>query len=331
MEETQLDFSNIMLKRKNEFPQYIELQTQSSCNGNCIICPYKKISNIFPYAKMDDKTIESVIQQCDDNKEKIKRIIPYFNNEPSLDKRIIDILRRIKKKKHFIELSSNLSGFSIKDLDTILYENLVDEFRISIFGGNLEDYHKMMPGLNFNSTIEKVKHLENYNHGIDIKIIIILSSIIDPKKNIQQLRSMFSKIEVLPFGFLDRAGNVDVEKNIVKSLDSPDILPFGCSLNRPFERINILADGKVVLCSQDWNREVNIGDITKEKIKKIWNGEKMENERKKIIGQEKMEQNYICKKCKLLIIRNQINKKISLNFFGDNYMTDRDEIKREYL
>lgn len=323
MEVIHLDFKNILIKKKDNFPSIIELQTQSICNANCIICPYEEISKKYEHKIMSNELIEKIIEECDKNSEKIERIIPYFNNEPSLDKRILQILKRIKKKKkHFIELSTNMSGFSNNDLLKIIEEELVDELRISIFASNQKDYKKIMPNLNFESTIKKTKFLIENNKKIDIKIIMILSDVIDIKKNLKEMKEIFSEKYIETFGFLDRAGSVKVKSNkLIEELFQTR----GCSLNRPYERINILATGEVVLCSNDWDREVNIGNVKESSLYDVWNSNIFEKHRNYINGHIEMPDKYICRKCKLLLLEQE--KKIILNFLGDDFMTLTDEVK----
>lgn len=323
MEVIHLDFKNILIDKKNSFPSIIELQTQSMCNANCVICPYKEINKKYEHKIMSYELIEKIIEECDRNSGKIERIIPYFNNEPSLDKRILQVLRRIKKeKKHFIELSTNMSNFSNNNLIEIIEDELVDELRISIFASNPKDYQKIMPNLNFEKTIKKTKFLIENNKKIDIKIIMILSDVIDIKKNLKEMKEIFPEKYINMFGFLDRAGSVKGRSNkLVQEL----LQTKGCSLNRPYERINILASGQVVLCSNDWDREVNIGNVKGNSLYNIWNSNIFEKHRKYINGQIKMPDRYICRKCKLLLLKQE--NKVILNFLGDDFMTLTDEIK----
>lgn len=309
------------------FPAYIELQTQNLCNADCIICPYCELKKKFEYTKLDFAVIEKVISECDKHCKDVKRIIPYLNNEPSLDKRLIDVLRRIKVKNHFVELSSNLSSFTEAEMCKIVREKLVDEFRISIFGGNAEDYHLLMPNLNFEDTIQKMYDLLNLskeNPQMEIKIVMILAPFIDAEKNLSELKRIFPDVNIETFGFLDRAGSVKRSRNNLRREENEIIVPRGCILNRPYERMCILSTGQVILCSQDWERKHNIGNIYTESISEIWNGINFDKERNIICGGEDGIRNSICVDCKLLLMEQ--DKQLCLNFTGDRYVNEIDEV-----
>lgn len=289
MEVILLD-SKILLNKCDTFPKYIEFQINSVCNANCIICPYKTISHKYPHTYMSDELIEKLIVELDENRDKIERVIPYLNNEPSLDKRMVQILRRLKKNNHFIELSTNMSGFTNDISMTIIQEKLVNELRISLFGGDNDTYHKMMPGLDFKSIVNKIDNFcrinKRFGSPIDLKIVIILYPEIEMKAQIQLIKGLFPDIEIYTFGFLDRANNVkNLENNKVLDIKNyNDYLLQGCDLNRPFERLCILSNGKVILCSQDWDREVELGNVVSQSLYDIWNGDLFEKERSRIVG-----------------------------------------------
>lgn len=321
MEETVLDINNI----ETDFPKYIELQTNSLCNGKCVVCPYDEISKKYKAEAMNNEGIEKIIKECDFYKQKIERMIPYLNNEPTLDKRLIDILRRIKKEGHYIELSSNFSGMTENDMECIIKEKLVDDFRISFFGGDVKTYSELMPGLNFESTVKKIKMFselnQKYNNQIHIELYTVLCPWIDQADNIEKINKLFPELPLHKLGYLDRAENVKIFKNNLKYNNLQKI--YGCSLNRPFERICVLANGDAILCSQDWNRSIVLGNVLKKSIYAVWNSEKTKRIRKIIRGGMKMENDFICARCKLALIE-EAGKSVP-NFEGDCYINENGE------
>lgn len=323
MEEIVMNFE------KQGFPEYVEFQTYSKCNAYCTICPYKNLDDKKTSRKMKDSCIEKIINECDRNKLKIKRIIPYMNNEPTLDKRLLNILRRLKKMGHFVELSTNFSGMNEDLMNKIIEEKLIDDLRISFFGGNKYFYSKLMPQLNFNINYNKIRKFieinKKFGNPINYKIISVLCPWINMEENIYLLKNIFFESKIHVFGYLDRAGNVKEYKNNTIYFEDKKQKLCGCELERPFERITILADGNVILCSQDWNEEIIIGNILNNSIEKIWNSDRFEKIRNIIRGIENTNENFICYKCKLAKLCYD-NKRIS-NFNGDKYMSPKGEKK----
>jgi hypothetical protein len=49
----------------------------------------------------------------------------------------------------------------------------------------------------------------------------------------------------------------------------------------PFRDLNIWADGKAVLCCEDWNESHIVGDFTFQSLDEIWHGEALTEARRK--------------------------------------------------
>ena len=307
----------------SKFPKIIEIQTQSFCNGGCVVCPYKSLDikrNVMP-----DEILNKLLDEIAEHKEDVERVIPYLNNEPSFDKRMLDILRKIRKSNITVEVSTNISNWKLEDLDSIIEEDLIQDFRVSFFGHNKELYESLMTGLNFDKTSEKVKYLltanRKANNKIDIEIIVVLLPTLDAEEIKKGLDELFDKPKVHFFGFLDRCGKVEIAKNDLAKTDNMEVV--GCSLNRPYERCCIYSNGNVVLCSQDWCQEVVIGNVYEHTIEEVWNSDKAKEIRKIVLGQKKCGKSFLCNKCKLAILKNKDG--VILNFNGDKYMTSNDE------
>lgn len=311
-----------------KFPKIIEFQINSICNSHCSICPYALIEKKFGNIKMSDEQIEKLVDELDNYSNEIDRIIPYLNNEPFIDNRFINLLRRLKSKKnHVLEVSTNASLLTKEISEIIVNEKLIDDFRISFFAGNKEEYKKLMPNLNFDKCVENIRNFLKINDNkIAYQITLVLVPWIDMKKNIAQVKELFPNANIHPFGFLDRAGNLEQKNNLAIDKDK-NIKLIGCNLERPFERMCILANGDVVLCSQDWSREEIQGNVFNTSIYEVWNSKRAINIKRKILGEIPTESNYICKKCKLAILADDENDKY-LNFKGDIYMDENDKERK---
>ena len=306
------------------FPSIIEIQTMSFCNANCIVCPYRSMD--LKQTRMSDERLKKILDEISSHKDSVKRVIPYLNNEPSFDNRLLDILRTIKSLGIETEISTNISNFKVEDLKTIVDEKLIDDFRISFFGDTKEIYQKLMPGLHYEENVSKVKELLEYNEKmgnvIPIELIVVLLPELDALGIIKGLEELFHYKKIHPFGFLDRCGKVEIAKN-KKMNDNQKYVIKGCALNRPYERCCIYSDGNVVLCSQDWGKEVIIGNVFEQSIEEIWNSEKAKEIRNIILGKKTCPKDFLCTRCKLAIIEK--DEQLVQNFEGDKYMKNNDE------
>lgn len=289
----------------NDFPQIIEIQTSTFCNGKCVICPHHNLNQNLSGRIMPTNLFKKIIAECKEHSNVIKRIIPYFNNEPFLDKRIIDLLRFVKAQiKAEIEISSNLSYVTQKQLEAIVKENLIDEFRISFFGADRRSYTKIMTGLDFETSkrnlILLLNLIERHNPGMELQVCYVLYPQQDEKfhqKQIETLQGMFGRRAVIRiFGYLDRVGTNRIKNKLRDEHHKGKLI--GCNLDRPFERLNIYYDGRAVLCSQDWQKETNLGNVSPSSLREIWKGSEFNRIRRQILGIAPSGPDFVCRRCK---------------------------------
>jgi radical SAM protein with 4Fe4S-binding SPASM domain len=276
---------------------------------------------------MSEDLINKVLDECEQHRDEIECVVPYVNNEPFLDKRMIDVLRNIRRRGLKVELSTNASALTEEVARAIVDEDLINDFRISFFASNKEDYSVLMPRLDYDKVVKNIKYFAEYNrqHGnkIHTNIIMILLDYMDMQKNIDDVKELFG-IEVRVFGYLDRAGANDKKNELLSEEEMSGGKLVGCSTRRPNEWFSILANGDVYLCTQDWHRENKIGNVANDSIINVWNCEKYKWYRDVIFGKIDTPEDFICKKCKIAIYND--SKANKLNFAGDKYV-DKEGVK----
>lgn len=277
----------------SDYPKVIEIQFHNKCNSNCLICPYKDMN--YSYKKMTNELFEKFLNEIDESK--LKKIIPYLNNEPFLDVEFINKVKRIRNKfkKLEIEISSNVS--MIREEDIIEMSHLdITELRLSVFGYKKDTYNRIMPYLNYEKTFEELKKISNIMSKSNTIISIVMidngeideQEFIDMKKMCNELGFNFER-----WGFLDRSDNVTYKSNNVYNEDVSY-----CEQNRPLERMHILSDGRVIFCCQDWAHSLVVGNINDNTISEVWNSSIYNDARDSLYIKEK-DSPLICKKCKL--------------------------------
>lgn len=250
----------------NQFPSIIEIQFHNMCNSNCIICPYK--SKHYTYDQMTDANFNNFLNQLKDKN--IKRIIPYLNNEPFLDKSFVEKVKRIKQTLPTaeIEISTNVVFFEKEDMIK-LRDIGIDDLRLSVFGFNKKTYNRLMPTSNYDIVFSKLPLISKIfaNSNTKVSIIMIDTGNIEEVEfeNMNNLANKFN-FEFCRWGFLDRSKNVENASNHYYF----DFIN-GCEQNRPTERMHILCNGDVIFCCQDWSHNYICGNIFETSIKEVWN------------------------------------------------------------
>jgi MoaA/NifB/PqqE/SkfB family radical SAM enzyme len=103
---------------------------------------------------------------------------------------------------------------------------------------------------------------------------------------------------------ISRAGSIQYGKPHQKQPHHERI--FGCTQgmeNNIYSWFHIHANGKVVLCCQDWFQEEVLGDVNYQSISEIWNGEKYLNMLDKVFGKIESNPNFLCKRCESAIAK----------------------------
>lgn len=283
------------------FPKFFEIQTASFCNGGCVICPYNDVKDNNPKGVMSDNLFKKIIDEIAKMNNYGIKIVPYFNNEPFLDKKIIERIKYVNKKcpKCEIEISTNLSILD-KEYQNKLADCNLKDLRLSVFGFSKLSYESVMTGLNWRDTKTNLDNLcKNKKLRENIgQISLVMINYPGLAKQDIYLAKKYCKDNFIKFefwGFLDRAGNV---KKFNNNTNKRNI--YGCEQHRPLECFHILFDGRVVLCCMDWKLQYVLGDINKQSINQIWNSRKYEAIRKSIY-ENKKNAPILCKKCKLSI------------------------------
>lgn len=320
--------------KMRRFPEIIEFQTHNLCNAGCIICPYEKTKEFRLKGNNDFAFINKIVEEVKLSDGQVRRLIPYLNNEPLLDRDIFEKIEYIKKQipEIEVELSTNLSKFSDVGFTRLLRNNHVDDLRISVFGGNETTYRMMMPRLNFSNVrknILKLKEIhENTGSKTKVCLVCVAYEHLDVVKTIEELKAIVDGyFDVRVFGYLDRAGNCTDKNDKIFNPDEYEL--DGCSLLRNSERMCITANGNTILCSQDWMETGGYGNIKDSSIEELWVSSKKALLDKQVQGIACSSSDFICKDCKLANVKNCSST--VLNFNGDKYISKDDHKKSNIL
>lgn len=298
----------------------IQLQTTSHCSGNCLICPYSTSWHKNNPGYMNDEDFENALQRIKDFEPDFDgQFCPYLMQDPLSDKNIIKRIEMIFKyfPKCYIEISTNAMlltpKLSEEIIETILKYDKTNRSHIwlSHHAINKETFETLMQRKNYNKTLNNIIEYILINDG-RIKTILRGSGASrdgslfyfsgeDYQKYWQQI---FSKNKLNPkntqidyFTFHNRAGNVKIGNwdgnEFNRVID--EYHPFNC--NRYISGLHVLYTSEIVPCCMTYNRESVWGNLKKQSLKEIWEGNIRQDFVDKAIGLKKSDNTFICKKC----------------------------------
>lgn len=288
------------MKKELAFPRYASIQTTSLCNASCIFCPYPEVKHLFPPKVMEDWLFEKIINDCRDNPD-LTIINLFMNNEPLTDPHIVERIKYVKDTLPWVFVNIYTNGVHLtEETAEGLKKSKFDWISFSFHGIRKVTIEETM-GISYDKTLQRITTFINkvkQEHGGHIKEFVGINflkheNLTDEEED--EVIKFWRKKGIGHIAYfstpVSRAGNT---KNLPKTFNRGKIL--GCSSVLEDEMIHILEDGKVILCCMDWRREVILGDINKQSIHEIWNGERKEVW-EMIKGRAKMPKDFLCKKC----------------------------------
>lgn len=287
----------------------VQIQTISNCNAKCVFCPY-------PYSwfkenpgKMTDELFEKIISNLE--KIHVDRIFLYLMNEPLLDKKIFDRIEIVKKrlKYRWIGISTNASLLTEENTDKLIkaFKDTPHDLWVSFHGTNKENF-EYNTGLNFEKCLFNVLGLIAQGNDLKIRIHGVGNTFEGNvsknfsndeyqgfwKEMITELEERhqraFNNYKIHCFEYCNRGGNVKGMNNHIKPLKD-----LACV--RMYNWIHIIYTGEVILCCNDYNKEIVIGNVNNQSIEEILNCTDLKKYRQVLKGNVLPNDNFLCKRC----------------------------------
>jgi len=268
------------------FPPILQIQTKTGCNAECVICPQKKIRDMFPEETMSQELFENIVGQCVDN-EHLHGMGFVLHNEPLTDPTLFDKIRYFRDRVNTPAMTfivTNGTLLSEETADELLKSGL-DAMHISCNGFGREDFEAVNQGKSWDVFIQNLESfLLRDLSGISVLISIVRSNLYrkEQDKAIKYWRSR--GIRCFLHGINNRGGFVEdyeqyalpIEKEKVHvRLRKRMVQRILKCCPYPFLQMSILASGKCLICTHDWGRRQMIGDLNNQSILDVWNGPKI--------------------------------------------------------
>lgn len=255
------------IEEKNKFIgdylfETVMIETINLCNNNCSFCPVGFDSKTKPKKYLSIELVNKIANELSDLNFS-GRISLYNNNEPLMDERLEEIIQIFRDKVP-------------NSLITILTNGIL-----------LKETHLNL----FNKGLNKLA-INNYNN--EAKLIRPISNFISKYNDTTEENKKAMNIEVIYRNkykeLSNRAGN---NKNKIISdnlyLDKPCFLPH--------KQLVILGDGNVALCCNDLYGKFSLGNISKNSILEIWNGDKYREVRFSLLKFNSRSNISLCSNC----------------------------------
>lgn len=278
----------IFAVRPYRLPPSVHIENTNACNAHCITCPREEMTRKIGF--MDISLFKRIIDECVKNG--ISTIHLHNFGEPFLDKRLFERIRYAKGRGiRRVKLFTNGSIMSKRVCEEVIASGL-DELKVSIDGADEETFEEIRVGLKFHRVVGNIERLLEAREEMGAKrprvgINFVLFS--KNRKEEKAVRATWArKLDSISIDRWHNWGGV-------KSNPGPPqkrVLP--CT--RLWTSFTILWNGDVALCCRDFDGKVILGNVEREGIAEIYNGQRINEIRRwHLAGQfDKIE---ICSYC----------------------------------
>lgn len=292
-----------------KFPTHLEVEIASKCQMRCPMCwttymhdRLKGIMRFDLYKKIIDEASQNGIFS----------IKLSWRGEPLLNPHLIEMINYAKEKKiKSVAFLTNAELLTEKMTHKLLSTDL-DWISISADGVD-EIYDKIRFPAKFDETLVRVAYFKNERDKLKknkplIRVQSIASAIKkNPKKFYESWNSRVDKINVIA----DQIRDFDVKSDELE-FDKYFICP------KPFQRLAIAHTGKVHQCIADYEGKNILGDVNKQTIKEVWDGENNRKLRESFKKHNYYKINKACMECSYGLVQKKDNissgvKEMNLN------------------
>ncbi|MDD2806230.1 MAG: radical SAM protein [Elusimicrobiales bacterium] len=274
----------------SSYPLLLDLELSSVCNLRCPMCytitpEFKKRVNV---RLMEFPLFKQIICEIGG---KVAAIRLSLRGEPTLHPRFIDCVAYAKAKGvGEVSFLTNASTLNLENFKKMADAG-ADWITVSIDGVG-KTYESIRRPLKFLDTLKKIKAIHRFKvrHKLLRPVVKVQSVWPAIKKNPEKFYNTFAPYsDLVAFNpLIDYLGN---DSEIVWEKD------FVCPQH--YQRLVIGADGLAMMCSNDEENSVVVGDANIQTIYDIWHGKRLSEIRRQHKKLEGFKAFPVCRKCYL--------------------------------
>ncbi|HYH09036.1 MAG TPA: radical SAM protein [Thermoanaerobaculia bacterium] len=273
----------------------VSLELMTSCNQKCYFCPVS-------IAPREDETMPpelfaKIVHQLTSFRETLQGVFLQSYNEPTLDRRFVEHVTALFQAGLPVAVLSNGSGLTPAKVDAILAEGSLRYLCINLSTLDRERYTKDRGADHLNVVLRNLDYLKDKPLAQQMRIVVLGEMNDVHRADFEAVRERFagSRFEVEMHHATDRAGWLEVGMKLVV----PKKNLAGCDLigSRPIQHLHITPHGACIICCQDYDENYIVGDLSKQSVVEVLEGDDMARIRKWAYGVEEAPDDFICRTC----------------------------------
>ena len=282
-------------------PVVYNIETTNRCNMKCKMCPRTTMMT-RKIEEIDKATFCNIVKQLRPHSESewaewkkfceqkygisesdeasenhfflyiIAKVIQLHGyGDPLLDKHMHEYVKILHDNDFYSYFSCNPANINL-DLTYKMLDAGLDYIKYSIESVD-DNVHKLIRGemSNFMESYEKIQEVINYKHQNNLKTTIVITMLDLNRKNQKEdydkLLEAFKDLDVYIYLKSEDCQWYRKDFHGTKSIHWSEVC------KHPWMTMTIKSNGEATMCMEDFNNEIILGDVRKNTLREIWNGE----------------------------------------------------------
>ncbi|MCH7657089.1 MAG: SPASM domain-containing protein [Bacteroidetes bacterium] len=287
-------------------PATLSIEPSSYCNLSCPECPAGVKSLTREKGFIDIELFDKILEETYPY---LIYLNLYFQGEPFLHNRFIDMIKRAVEKKVYTSTSTNGHFLTPENIKGMI-ESGLDRLIISVDGTTQEVYEKYRVGGDMETVISGIKNVVEWKKKFQTSKPFLILSFLALSTNEHQINDI-----------KELGKKLGVDKVVIKTAQVKDmscrndLVPAGKELTRykfvdghyelkkkltnrcwrAWSSPVITFNGKLVPCCFDKNAEHSLGEVVTTGFRDVWKGNGFKDFRERILNERKTIN--ICRNC----------------------------------
>lgn len=266
-------------------PFVVHIDPCGACNFTCNFCPCNVSDDKREerYKLMPLDLFKQIIDDICTFPEQVKVICLYAFGEPLLNKDIFEMARYIKERQACREVRIATNGSRLcPEVNQKLVDSGVDLIRISVEALDAQGYQEVCGyQIDYDRFVDNIRDLHERGKGRTKVSAKIVNATLKSHEDVERFYSIYKPITDFTFvedtlavwpGF-DEC--VLPENSTVQSDNWIWKRDHHVRCSSPLTMLAVHSNGVVSPCAQDWNMEIPLGDVHRDKLTDIWRSEKL--------------------------------------------------------
>lgn len=299
-------------------PYNLSFEVSSLCNARCVYCAHSREHGQFE-GNMSKDLFNKILSDMKGFQHNIKKAGMFGFGESLCNPLLPDMVTAIKQSGKVDAIDITTNGMLLThELSDKLIDSGIATIRISLQGLDADAYRNICGvNINYGRFLEELQYLYNHRGNAKVRMKIADIAIADIQDGEKKFEDMFGPMadsifieHIMPIYSNINYDNIDtsIKADALYGREKVKQDHINKVCHRAFYRCRIRANGDITAACCDSTQDVIFGNVYKENLVDVWNGEK----RKQFLIRQLKGERFQIPECRNCMMPNDITTKADL-------------------